>query len=215
LNGYITDLNKDLEDHDINLDKEKRKLDDRNLLKKQMEVTMQLNQESNKVHIDISIAESRIRDLTGLREMSLSQIKDILADKRQVDKENVETELKIQGKGVSEQEQKVKIFDAEREQLKKISNSLKFKKENAENLMERLKDEETKAKDLLDEKIKLQQILSQNTEELNEEKGFSTRNREEIIRMQIKFSQLQTHEDKMKTELEGLVKENDFFLKKN
>ena len=31
---YISDLNKEIEDHDINLDKEKRKLDDRDLLKK-------------------------------------------------------------------------------------------------------------------------------------------------------------------------------------
>jgi hypothetical protein len=38
--------------------------------------------------------------------------------------------------------------------LKKISNSLKFQREIATNLMERLKEEETKAKDMLDEKIK-------------------------------------------------------------
>jgi len=43
LAGIIRDQNKDIEDHDIKLDQEKRKLDDRNLLKKQMEVTMQLN----------------------------------------------------------------------------------------------------------------------------------------------------------------------------
>ena len=34
LKAIITDQNKEIEDHDINLDKEKRKLDDRNLLKK-------------------------------------------------------------------------------------------------------------------------------------------------------------------------------------
>jgi hypothetical protein len=39
LKGTIADLNKELEDHDINLDKENRKLDDRNLLKKQQETT--------------------------------------------------------------------------------------------------------------------------------------------------------------------------------
>ena len=51
---------------------------------------------------------------------------------------------------------KARQLDAEREQLKKISNSLKFKKENATNLMEQLKEEETKGKDMLDEKIRLQ-----------------------------------------------------------
>lgn len=39
LRAEIADDNKAIEDHDINLDKEKRKLDDRNLLKKQQEIT--------------------------------------------------------------------------------------------------------------------------------------------------------------------------------
>ena len=72
LKGTITDLNKELEDHDINLDKENRKLDDRNLLKKQQETTRQLKQDNGKITIDISIAESRIKDLEGLKEMTLS-----------------------------------------------------------------------------------------------------------------------------------------------
>jgi hypothetical protein len=38
--GILKDQNKDIEEHDIRLDQEKRRLDDRHLLKKQMEVTM-------------------------------------------------------------------------------------------------------------------------------------------------------------------------------
>jgi hypothetical protein len=34
--------------------------------------------------------------------MALNQIRDVITDKRQVDKENLELDLKIQGKGVSE-----------------------------------------------------------------------------------------------------------------
>jgi hypothetical protein len=49
--------------------------------------------------------------------------------------------------------------------------------------MVRLADEETKGKDMLDEKIRLQQLLSQNTEDLSENRAFSTRNREEIIKL--------------------------------
>jgi hypothetical protein len=54
--------------------------------------------------------------------------------------------------------------------------------------MEMLRDEETKGKDMLDEKIRLQQNLNQNTEDLNENVGFSKRSREEIIKHQIKLS---------------------------
>jgi len=67
---------------------------------------MQLKQDFNKVNIDISIAESRIKDLEGLKAMTMSQIKDIITEKRILDKENEEIEEKIQGRGMSEQESK-------------------------------------------------------------------------------------------------------------
>ena len=54
--------------------------------------------------------------------------------------------------------------------------------------MERLKDEETKAKDMLDEKIRLQNSLNQLNEDLGEGKAISTHNREEIIKLQIRLS---------------------------
>jgi hypothetical protein len=95
LASKIKDFNKDIEENDIELDKEKRRLEDKNLLKKQQETVMQLKQENNKVHIDISIAESRIKDLDGLKEMTVNQIKDILTDKRKVDKENGDIEARL------------------------------------------------------------------------------------------------------------------------
>ena len=54
--------------------------------------------------------------------------------------------------------------------------------------MERLKEEETKAKDMLDEKIKQQQNLNQMSEDLSEGRALAARNREEIIKLQIRFS---------------------------
>ncbi len=190
-------------------------MDDRNLLKKQQEVTRQLKQDNNKITIDISIAESRIKDLEGLKEMTLSQIKDILTEKRRVDKENMELEQRIQGKGVSEQEAKQKQFDAEREQIKKIQNSLKFQKEHATNLMERLKEEEINGKNMLDEKIKLQQELNLLTESLAEIKGIQFRNRQEIITLNIKKSQLEALEGRQDEELKKVHKENEEYIKKN
>ena len=54
--------------------------------------------------------------------------------------------------------------------------------------MERLKEEETKAKDMLDEKIKQQQNLNQMSEDLSEGKALASRNREEMIKLQIRYS---------------------------
>lgn len=81
--------------------------------------------------------------------------------------------------------------------------------------MEQLKEEETKGKDMLDEKIRLIQTLSSNTEDLNECTAFSKRNREETIKLQIKLSQLHTLEDKQTEELKKLQKENDLYVKQN
>ena len=122
--------------------------------------------------------------------MTLIQLKDVLCEKRKLEKDNEELEAKIAGRGISEQEQKMKQFEAEREQIKKISNSLKFQKEQATNLMEVLKGEETLAKDMLDEKLRLQQNLSQFHEDLLDSKAMSSRNREETIKLQIKLAQL-------------------------
>lgn len=183
INTAIKEFNKDIEEHDILLDREKRRLEDKNLVKKQLEIVRQLQQEQSKVDIDISIAISRIKDLEGLKAMTINQITDILTDKRRVDKENSDIDFKIQGRGVSEQEQKAKQVDAEREQMKKIQNSLKVQKETANNVMERLKEEETKAKDMLDEKIKQLQNLGQMNEDLGEGRALASRNREEIIKL--------------------------------
>jgi hypothetical protein len=79
-----------------------------------------------------------------------------LTDKKKLDKENSDILARIEGRGMTEQEQKAKQFEAEQEQIKKIKNSLKFQKEFATNVMARLGEEENKAKDMLDEKIKLQ-----------------------------------------------------------
>lgn len=155
LKAIIDYQNKDIQEHDIHLDKEKRRLNDRQLLKKQQEITMQLKQDFNKVSIDINIAESKIKDLEGLRQMTLNQIRDILAEKKRIDKDNNELDLKIQGKGMTEQQAKQKQFDAEQEQLKKIKNNLNIQKEQATKLMERLAVEETKGKDMLDDKVQL------------------------------------------------------------
>lgn len=54
--------------------------------------------------------------------------------------------------------------------------------------MERLKDEETKAKDMLDEKLRQTQVLAQASEDLAEAKAVAARNREETIKLQIRLS---------------------------
>ena len=116
----IKEQNKIIEENDILLDKEKRILDDKDLVKKQTTIVNQLNQERGKVHIDISIAESRIKDFENAQKMTLGSIQELIVERKKLDKDNTDIEAKIAGRGMTEAEQKAKQIDAEKEQLKKI-----------------------------------------------------------------------------------------------
>ena len=53
------------------------------------------------------------------------------------------------------------------------------------------------------------------TETLNDAKAIAGKHRDEIIKMQIRISQLQSLEERLKIDHETLSKENEFYLKKN
>lgn len=89
--------------------------------------------------------------------MANAQIVDVLTDKRVVDVANAEMELILQGKGQTEAEQKLALFEAEREQTNKLQHSLNFKTEDGSRMLEQLKEEEALAKDMLDAKINAEQ----------------------------------------------------------
>jgi len=72
-----------------------RKLEDKNLTRNALNETNQARQEHAQVEIDISIAESRIRDLENQKNMINQNIEELLTEKRKVDKENLELEYKI------------------------------------------------------------------------------------------------------------------------
>lgn len=61
----ITNLNKEIVDMAWKKDQEQRRLDDKNITKKQQQETRGLTTEFDQVSIDIQIAESRIKDLEG------------------------------------------------------------------------------------------------------------------------------------------------------
>lgn len=113
LQAALKDRNARIEEHDIALDKERRVLEDKDLLKKQQLIVQALKQEQSKVNIDISIADSRIKDLLNLKDMTLGQIQETLTDKKKLDKENADILARIEGRGMTEQEQKAKQFEAE------------------------------------------------------------------------------------------------------
>jgi hypothetical protein len=114
---------------DVSVKKEKRKVEDRNLAKREEAKTFELERLYEKLKIDINIAESKIKELTGMRMMTRKGIQDILTDKLVVERENEAMEAKKEGKAVggpTEDDSKKKQIDAESAQVSKIDNSIVF-----------------------------------------------------------------------------------------
>ena len=118
---------------------------------------MNLQSDHTKIKNDITVATNRITDLTTRREMLNKAIADGLKEKRRVDKHNMELEDKISGRNVTELMQKQRHKNEERKMRIKYENNLDNLKRNGVMLMEKTADEEAKSKDLLDQKLKMEQ----------------------------------------------------------
>ena len=94
-------------------------------------------------------------------------IADILKDKRKVDKYNMELEDKISGRGVTEEMTKRKLKNEERKMRIKYEQNVAGLKQNGIILMEKTSDEESKSKDVLDNKLKIDQNLLDIREEID------------------------------------------------
>ena len=63
---------------------------------------MNLQNDHTKIKNDITVAANRIQDLQTRRDMLDKAIQEALKEKRRVDKHNMELELKISGKNVTD-----------------------------------------------------------------------------------------------------------------
>ncbi len=82
-------------------------------------------------------------------------------------------------------------------------------------MLEQLKVEEGFAREQLDAKIQFEQDMEILTEEADFVEKKRSENREELLRLQIKYSQLQTANSKTRDDLEKLTRANDELIKSN
>lgn len=120
---------------------------------------MNLQNDHTKIKNDITVASNRIQDLETRKIMLNAAIAEALKDKRRVDKLNMELEEKISGRNVTEAMQKQRHKNEERKMRIKYEKNLDNLKRNGVMLMEKTADEETKSKDILDKKLKMEQEL--------------------------------------------------------
>lgn len=122
--------------------------------------------------------------------MLYAAIEDILRDKRRVDKYNMELEDKISGRNVTEEMTKRKTKNAERRQRIKLQKNLDNLRQIGVILMDKTSNEESKSKEVLDEKLKLEQELNDLREDLQVSSQKMQLNRDDLIKLRVLNSQL-------------------------
>ena len=116
---------------------------------------------------------------------------------------------------MTEADQKAKYAEAELKMKKELDHSLQVMREDAEVMDEQLKEEEKKCKDMLDLKITAEQNLEITEEDAREMKSRRAVNKEDIIKHQLKLSQLKSQKKRLTAEDEELKTENAATIKEN
>ena len=127
---------------------------------------MNLKQDHNKILTDITVAQNRIKDLVTRQEILNASISDCLKDKRKIDQHNMQLEETISGRNVTDEMTKRRHKNEERKIRIKYEKNVAFLKSQGVILMEKIANEEARSKDVLDQKLKLEQDLLELKEDL-------------------------------------------------
>lgn len=134
------------------------------------------------------------------------EIEGYLKEKRRLDQENDELELKINGRSKTDGDAKSKLLDAERRLELRLIDTKEFHQEEQNKLSTLLEKEEEKAKKELDDKITAEQKMEDETEKANEEADKRLKNREDLIKLRLRSSLLKSANEKVTKELEEVKK---------
>lgn len=97
----------------------------------------------------------------------------------------------------------------------KLEHSLQAQREHAEVMLEQLKEEEKKCKVMLDLKITAEQTMELKEEDAKEMNAKKIANKEDIIKQQLRLSQLKSQKKRLSEEKEVLLKDNAAVIKEN
>ncbi len=138
----------------------------------------------------------------------MKDIEDILEEKRAVDKENTDLQFMADGRGMSEKEMKEKEEQARARQESDLMLQLQYLTEELARCGHLLSKEEKLAKDQLDQKTTLEQDQEALTDAADEAAKRRSDNREELLKLQVKLSQLKAANQTDREDLEMTLKEN-------
>ena len=97
----------------------------------------------------------------------------------------------------------------------KLRHQLKNQQDEATYMLEQLQDEEKKCKIMLDDKITAEQTLEITEEDAKEMNGRRIKNKGDIIKQQLRLSQLKSQKKRLQEESEELTTSNAAVIKEN
>jgi hypothetical protein len=180
----------EIEDLQSKLEEEVERNGDSKYAAKQKVLAASLDGDVRAIDTNIAVAVARKTDLENRRVMLLDQIKTLVVEKRAIDKKNFELDQKLQGKDLTDDQLKQKQKNEERKMRIKYEKSVLNLRSLGVQMMEKIAKEELKSKDILETKLKLEQSLLDLKEDVKKADETFNNNREELIKLKVKNSQL-------------------------
>lgn len=215
LDKSLRDFTNEIENKNLELYNQKLKLEDKDLIKKQNEEMLKHIQHYNRLEIEINIAKSRIRELEGVKLMNIRILQDIYAEIRDLEEENAVMAKKLEPDAMDDAKFLEVLAGKEKEKLVELGSKIKADSAYVEHILDTLKDEEGKAKDMLDEKVRLENELKLNHEDLDKYKTTVKNNDDELIRLQNLEDMQVSRRTRLTKEVGDLKNENEDYIKKN
>ena len=213
----MRELNDEVAKQNLILLQQKMKLEDKDLIKKQNEEVLKHAQAFSKVEIELNIAKSRIKELEGVKHMNIRILQDIYTEIRDLEKDEKIMEDKLEKKpdSVGDAKFREEMEVKEKERTNELQSQIKADREYTEFLLETLKDEESKAKDMLDEKIKLENELKLSNEDLDKQNKTVGDNDQNRIDLLNKRDMLESQKERLTAEVGDLDTQNEDYKAKN
>lgn len=200
---------------DLELYQQKMKLEDKDLIKKQNEEVLKYAQKYNRLDIEINIARSRIKELEGIKRMNIRILQDIYAEIRDLEEENQAMEGKLEPDAMDDMKFLDVLGEREKQKIVELTSKIKSDSKYVEHILATLKDEEGKAKDMLDEKVRLENELKLNQEDLDKYKEVFKDNSDELVKLRSTKSLLETQKERLTKEVDEMNVENEDYKNKN
>ena len=190
-------------------------LEDPDLIKKQNEQVLEATQKFNKIEIEVNIAKSQIRELEGIKKMNMRILQDIYAEIRDLEADNERMEKILEPDAMDDAKFLELLAEKEREKKVELQSKIKADSIYVEHILATMKDEEGKAKDMLDEKVRLENEMKLNQEDLDRLERTVHENDDAIIENQSLYDLLIGKKARLEKEVEDMKIENDDYIKKN